>query len=131
MTMPHERTRSLRWGFESLGEMLSDETIEESIRGTARRILLTYPRPNQILELIEADALGLSHSAIEALIEASKLWTRLQVSAQGNEGTQHTLKFVQRHFPEPWVSQMLDPARTEGLRRWLLPEDFEYGRDIE
>lgn len=62
MTMPHERTRSLRWGFEFLGEMLSDMTIDESMRATAQRLLLTYPRPER--------------------------------------------------------------------RRWLLPEDYDYGRDI-
>ena len=103
MTMPHERTRSLRWGFEFLGEMLSDETIEDSIRAEAQRLLFTYPRPEQILELIEADAPALPQASIEALVNASALWARLRVSGQGNEETRHTLKFVQRHFPEPWL----------------------------
>ena len=61
MTMPDERTRSLRWGFECLGEMLTNETIDESMRATAQRLLLTYPRPEQILALIEADASGLPY----------------------------------------------------------------------
>ena len=129
MTMPHERTRSLRWGFEFLGEMLADETIDDSIRTNAERLLLTYPRPETILEMIEADAPGLPQAAIEALVEASALWTRLRGSGQGAEGTRHTLMFVQRHFPEPWLSQLLGPRRKDGLRRWLLPEDHEYGRD--
>ena len=128
MTMPDERTRSLRWGFEFLGEMLSDETIEESIRASAQRLLLTYPRPAQILEWIEADAPGLPQAATEALVGASALWTRLQFSSQGTRETRHTLRFVQRHFPEPWLSQRLGAAPMEGLRRWLLPEDWEYGR---
>ena len=130
MTMPHERTRSLRWGFEFLGEMLSDETIEESIQATAQRLLLTYPRPEQILDLIEADAPGLPRAAIDALVEASALWTALQVSSQGNEATRHALRFVQRQFPEPWLSQMLGRSPADGLRCWLLSEDHEYGRDI-
>ena len=129
--MPDERTRSLRWGFEFLGEMLSDETIDDSIGAAAQRLLLTYPRPEQILELIEADAPGLPQASIDALVEASALWTWLQVSGQGNEETRHTLMFVQRHFPEPWLSEMLARAPVDGLRRWLLPEDYEYGRDIE
>ena len=130
MTMPHERTRSLRWGFEFLGEMLLDETIDESMRATAQRLLLTYPQPDQILELIQANAPGLPQAAIEALVEASALWTRLQVSRQGSEATRHTLKFVQRHFPGPSLSQTLGPALKSDLRRWLLPEDYEYGHDI-
>ena len=128
MTMPHERTRSLRWGFEFLGEMLLDETIEASIRATAQNLLLTYPRPEQLLELIEADAPGLSQKEIEALVEASALWARLRTSGQGSDGTRHTLMFVQRHFPEPWLSQRLGTASEGGVRRWLLPEDYEYGR---
>ena len=130
MTMPDERTRSLRWGFEFLGEMLSDETIEDSIRASAQRLLLTYPRPAQIFEWIEADAPGLPQAATEALVDASALWTRLQLSSQGTQETRHTLKFVQRHFPEPWLSQMLGVAPIDGLRSWLLPEDWEYGCDV-
>ena len=129
MTMPHERTRSLRWGFEFLSEMLLDEMIEASTRATARRLLLTYPRPNSILELIEADAPGLPQTEIEALVEASALWGRLQVSGVGSQGTRHTLKFVQRHFPEPLLSRMLGRDPAGGVRRWLLPEDYEYERD--
>ena len=128
MTMPHERTRSLRWGFEFLGEMLSDETVEASIRATAQRLLLTYPRPEKILDLIEADAPGLSRTEIEALVEASALWACLRTSGQGSDGTRHTLMFVQRHFPEPWLSQRLGAAHEGGVRGWLLPEDYEYGR---
>ena len=127
MTMPDERTRSLRWGFEFLGEMLLDETIDVSIRATAQNLLLIYPRPEKILELIEADAPGLPKTQIEALVEASALWARLRTSRQGSDETRHTLMFVQRHFPEPWLSQRLGTASEGGVRRWLLPEDYEYG----
>ena len=125
MTMPDERTRSLRWGFEFLGEMLLDETIEDSIRATAQRLRLTYPRPDQILEWIEADAPGLPQAAARALVEASELWTRRQCSGQGTQETRHALRFVQRHFPEPWLSQLLGNASREGLQHWLLPEEEE------
>ena len=123
MTMPDERTRSLRWGFEFLGEMLLDETIDASLRAAAQHLLLTYPRPAQILDWIEADAPGLPQAATEALVEAGALWTRLQLSHQGTPETRHALRFVQRHFPEPWLSQRLGSASREGLRRWLLPEE--------
>ncbi len=129
MTMPHERTRSLRWGFEFLGEMLSDETIETSLRAAAQHLLLTYPRPERILELIETDAPRLPQTTIEVLVEASALWAQLQVSRQGSEETRHTLMFVQRHFPEPLLTRMLGREPAGGVRRWLLPEDYEYGLD--
>jgi hypothetical protein len=122
MTMPDERTRSLRWGYEFLGEMLADETIDASLRDAAQQLRLTYPQPNQILEWIETDASGLPQAAAGALVEAGELWTRLQFSHQGTPETRHALRFVQRHFPEPWLSQLLGNASGEGLRRWLLPE---------
>ncbi len=123
MTMPDERTRSLRWGYEFLGEMVLDETIDASLRDAAQRLRLTYPRPVQILQWIEADAPGLPQAAAQALVEAGELWTRLQFSHQGTQETRHALRFVQRHFPEPWLSQLLGNASGEGLRRWLLPEE--------
>ena len=129
MTMPDERTRSLRWGFEFLGEMLLDETIDACLRATAQRLRLTYPRPDQILKWIQTDAPGLPQAAAEALVEASELWTRLQLSSQGTQETRHALRFVQRHFPEPWLSQLLGSASREGLRGWLLPEEPEEEED--
>jgi hypothetical protein len=129
MTMPDERTRSLRWGFEFLGEMLSDETIDASLQGTAQQLLLTYPRPDQILEWIEADAPGLPQAASEALVDASALWRSLQFSGQGTQETRHTLRFVQRHFPEPWLSQLLGSSPRERLRSWLTSEDLEQPED--
>ena len=38
MTMPHERTRSFRWGFEFLGEMLTDETEQQPSRSKLLRM---------------------------------------------------------------------------------------------
>nr|WP_181374846.1 BPSL0761 family protein [Polaromonas sp. H6N]AWD72228.1 hypothetical protein pH6NP1_p032 [Polaromonas sp. H6N] len=125
MTMPDERTRSLRWGFEFLGEMRLDETIDAGFRATAQRLQLTYPRPDQILEWIEADAPGLPQAAARALGEAGELWTRLQFSRQGTQETRHALRFVQRHFPEPGLSRLLGNASREGLQHWLLPEEEE------
>jgi len=126
MTMPHERTRSIRWGFELLGEVLLDASIDVSIRNVAQHLLLTYPRPDQILQLIEADSSALPLEASEALIEAGRLWVRLRRSGQGTDATRHSLLFCERHYPETWVAAMLGEAPIDGVRSWLLPEDHKY-----
>ena len=128
MTMPHERVRSIRWGHEFLNELLLDDSIDESIQDTARRLLRAYLRPEEILALIEADAPGLPTAAVDALVEASALWTRLQFSRQGKPETRQTLMYVQRHFPQPSVSRALGMVEVCGLRGWLLPEDHDYER---
>ena len=123
MTMPHERTRSLRWGFELLHEMLLDESIDIAIRDAAQRLLLTYPRPDQISQLIEANASALPREASYALVNAGALWVRLRRSGQGTAVTRRSLLFCERHFPEPWVVGMLGKASIDGVRSWLLTED--------
>ena len=128
MTMPHERVRSIRWGHAFLSELLLDESLDGSIQDTARRLLLTYPRPEEILALIKSGAAGLPKEAVAALIDASALWSRLQFSRQGKPETRRNLLFVQRHFPQPSVSRALGMAAVCGLRGWLLPEDHDYER---
>lgn len=123
MTMPDERTRSIRWGFELLGDMLLETSIDASIRAIAQRLLETYPNPELVLTLINADAPKLPEEAAEALVAAGELWQRLRRSNQGTEETRHSLLFTERHFPNASTSSMLGRKNFDGLRIWLLPED--------
>jgi len=129
MTMPHERTRSVRWGYELLEEMLLDETIDEAIRATARSLVATYPSPDEILNLVEANAQALPQHVSEALVKAGELWVLLRRSHQGTEATKHSLMYVERHYPEPWIAQALGKAPLHGVRSWLLPENHDYTRE--
>jgi len=43
MTMSHERTKSIRWGFELLGEIRLDESINVSLRDPARGLRTRQP----------------------------------------------------------------------------------------
>jgi len=123
MTMPHERTRSLRWGYQLLGEMILDTTIDASTRAVAQRLLETYPNPEMVLTLINADAPKLPEEAAAALVAAGELWRRLRRSDQGTEETRHNLLFTERHFPDASTASMLSRENHDGLRIWLLPED--------
>lgn len=127
MTMPNERTRSLRWGYELLCEMLLDDSIDASIRTVAERLLETYPSPGLVLKLIRADARSLPKDAAEALFGAGLLWQQLRRSRQGTEETQHSLLYTERHFPDASISKMLGRESLDGLRNWLLEEEHRYG----
>jgi hypothetical protein len=48
MTMPAERTRSLRWTREFLEKAAEDSRLDQSLRDRARIILLTYPSMDAI-----------------------------------------------------------------------------------
>lgn len=48
--MLYERTRSLRWMGESLGEVARDETVPEEIWQRATQILACYPSAREIEE---------------------------------------------------------------------------------
>lgn len=50
MTMPAERTRSLRWTREFLEKAAEDTRLDANFRERARVILLTYPSMDAIRE---------------------------------------------------------------------------------
>lgn len=55
MTMPHERMRAIRWGCELLGVLEADIELLEAHREAARRIVASYPSPNDFSELLQQD----------------------------------------------------------------------------
>ena len=127
MTMPDERTRSLRWGYEFLSEIVADESIDEAMRARAQHLLPTYPRPEEILELIEADATSLPQATAQCLAESAELFWDLQISGQGTIETRKSMIYVRRHFPEPNIALALGAlSQSNRLRRWLLPEDYDW-----
>ena len=125
MTMPDERTRSLRWGYEFLSEIVADESIDKTMRARAQHLLLTYPPPEELRELIEADATSLSMVAAQCLADSAELFWDLQNSGQGSPESRKSIMYVRRHFPAPQIALGLGVASQSGrLSRWLLPEDY-------
>lgn len=123
MTMPHKRTRSIRWGHELLGEMLGDPSVDEAIKAAARTLLMTYPSPAAVSQWIDDHAAAIAPAAAQAIVEGADLWARLRRSGQGSDKTRRSLVFAERHFPEPWMAQMLATNPIDGIRGWLMQED--------
>ena len=125
MTMPHERTRALRWGHEVLLEICDDASIAETERGRAAELLRIYPSPDIVLGWIEADVTCISAEAAAAIEAAGALLRAIRISEFCGGQLRRSLTFALRHFPEPestgrWAHSL--SAFT--IRDWLLPEDI-------
>lgn len=55
MTMPHEYTRALRWGWEFLWEIHESSEVPAEIRDQAAALLGHYPTPDEIREWAKHD----------------------------------------------------------------------------
>ena len=124
MTMPHERTRSLRWGQEALQEICDDALIGESVVGWATELLRAYPTPDVVLGWIQADVVCIPIDAAEAIDGTVRLLNALWLSENCPSQLRQTLKFTLRHFPA--LGEAKGWACGSGkvsIRVWLLPED--------
>ena len=126
MTMPDERTKSLRWGYELLGELNADFEVPDDLRARVQAVCAGYPTPRMIQALIESNAKRLPANMAEAVEAARTLFVDIQLSGTGSAATRTSLLYTLRHFPlvgsarhaaevgfpggiESWVSAMQDP----------------------
>jgi len=125
MTMPHERTRSLRWGWELLSAIAEDAEVDESIKRDAALIKATYPPPELITQLIEADVPGLPPAGAQSIGAAADLFNKLWLNRQGTEETRQHLRFTLRHFPA-FTDMLLMGSQSAHfhITDWLLQEDW-------
>ena len=123
MTMPNERMRSLRWGWEVLEELSLDETLAEGIRERSREVRLRYPSPQVLLAHILSDAPqpGLPLEWTQAFRDALELFWKVQYGGLGSKETRNSLLYTLRHFPEGSTIDILELKDTWGP--WLEPED--------
>ena len=124
MTMPHERTRALRWGHEVLQEICDDASIADKERGRAAELLRIYPSPDIVLGWIEADVACITAEPAAAIEAAGALFRTIRISEFCGEQLRRSLTFALRHFPEPestrrWTRSLSAFTITD----WLLPED--------
>lgn len=73
MTMPDERTRSLRFGWEFLIELRDCDSLTDDQRKTVETILLHYPSAAEIRQLAKDCELGTSETATLGLFLAPEL----------------------------------------------------------
>lgn len=124
MTMPSERMRALRWGFEVLQEISDAAMVADSEKARAAELLNTYPTPSAVSSWIDEDVPCLPVEAA-VVIDATGDLLRLILRSKGcTEELRRSVIFTLRHFPEPGDAELWSTAcRGETIRMWLLPED--------
>lgn len=122
MTMPHERCRALRWGAQLLERLEGDPDLPESIRAQARDLRRTYPTAGQLTDHLAAGTNGLPPAWTSAIQGAYVLFNALWCSDDDSPGIRDELKWVLRHYPDPYTTALMGDPRVE-IRRWLAHED--------
>ena len=124
MTMPHERTRALRFAHEALLEISARPQVDVANRAAAVALLSSFPTPDQVAEWIEAAASSVPVVAATAIESAGLLFRAMWRSDSCPAATRESLKHTLRHYPGEgealrWVRAIGDRPITA----WLLPED--------
>jgi hypothetical protein len=128
MTMPHEYSRALRWGWEFLWEMKDLLEVPAEIRDLAAALLGHYPTPDEIREWAERDPhigffgakiLGREETLtthpeipttierppvsraeyVEAIQDAGIFFLRLRGEDRMPEKLSRQIPYILRHFP--------------------------------
>ncbi len=123
MTMPHERTRALRFGHETLVEISASPQVDEASRAAAVALLSSFPAPCEVTEWINTTT-SVPAPAAAAIEAAGLLFRAMWRSDSCPAELRESLKFTLRHYPGAgevlrWVHVIGDRPITA----WLLPED--------
>ena len=123
MTMPIERMRALRWGYELLQEMGQDQSLPEVTRARAGALLVVYPVPEALARHVVEDRGGLPKTWADALSEALDLFEAVGFRGQSSAQTRRSLLFTRRHYPDHQHIRLM--ANVGSLKDWLAAEDCQ------
>lgn len=124
MTMPDERMRSLRWGWELLDAIQRDASLPADMVQRAAELQLIYPSPELLAALVESTPPEISTTAASSIDDARELFERLQYGDQGSAETRKHTMFTLRHFPR--TGKFLLAGNMPGLasmETWLAAAD--------
>jgi len=122
MTMPAERTRALRWGWELLSSMQERPGIPEDLRARAATIQQTYPAPGVVLRWIQDDIPRLPKEAAQGIDAAGSLFTDLRNVTELGDELHRDLLFLLRHYPSPGGVRAAAQSFFLGIGSWLATE---------
>jgi len=120
MTMPAERTRSLRWAHELLSALVAADDLSDEIRDRARLLCSSFPGPEAVQSLIASNADRLPVEIAQAIEQARVLFVDVQLSGCGSEAIRNNLLYTLRHFPTPGSAASIARDRFAfGIESWL------------
>lgn len=122
MTMPDERMRSLRWGWEVLKALGADLFREPEWVERATHLLRNYPAPELLTGLVESPGAPLP-AACQAAIDQARDLFEVACSDTRSVALRRDLQYTLRHFPSTSVVKALGGASRIGcLGDWLSRE---------
>ena len=123
MTTPNERMRALRWGAELLDALQLDAALPGALRARATPLGRRYPKPQQLLQLLQLVPSQLTEDFAHAIEDALELFGAVQRSGAGSEKTRHHLRITLRHFALPGEARYVAGFGASGsLAEWIEPE---------
>lgn len=123
MTVPTERMRALRWGGELLAELYEHGTLDTEFSERIANVLLIYPGPNALKDLVRSDVAVMPTTWAEAIESAGRLLEELQISGQASEDLRRKLRITLRHYPDCAFKQLwCIEEQGYSIQSWLLPE---------
>lgn len=121
MTIPVERMRALRWGYELLQEMGQDQSLPQEARARPGALLAVYPMPHALAQHVSDERGGLPMTWADAMAEAQDLFQEVGISGQGSVQTRRSLLFTRRHYPDRSLIGLM--MRVRSLQDWLAAEE--------
>ena len=122
MTMPDERMRALRWGYEMLADLGNDEALPVSTRERAAALMAAYPDQASLEGLLRDERPSLQPKMGPALAKAGRLFLEVQRVGAGSGETRRGLVYVLRHFPDATTIRLM--GRHGALGQWIALDDW-------
>ncbi len=116
MTMPHERMRSLRWGWELLQTLQTDSSVPPALVACAAALAQSYPTPQTLSLMLHADRPQLPEGFGASVDGARALFEEVQLGGHGCEATRRHALFTLRHFP---LRDAAGAAWLGSMKNWL------------
>jgi hypothetical protein len=121
MTMPHERMRSLRWGWELLRALQTDASIPPALVARAATLAQTFPTPQALILMLQADQSQLPEGFGDSIDGARALFEEVQFGGHGSPDTRRDALFTLRHFPLRAAAGAAWPGGD--VKSWFARED--------
>jgi len=124
--MPNERMRPLRWGWELLQALQTDPAIPPALVERAAALAQTYPTPQSLTTMPQADRPQLPEAFGESVDGARALFEEVQFEGCGIQETRRDALFTLRHFLLRGAADVAAGAARRGsLQDSLAQEDSE------
>lgn len=122
MTTPDERMRALRFGRETLSELIDRTDVPARIRTGAAEVLQRYPTQDDLLALLETQSQVLPRAWADALKDARSVLEDVGRLRSFSAVTPFCILATLRHYPEAGLLDVV--SRGPVVMTWLANDRY-------